>query len=138
MKARGHPAYRRLDEAETRRRAEELLPENGVPSELYKILELDDTQEKLQPQKQATPSDEAKPQEAFASLFTDLRPRGVVAEGSSTEMEDVNNVLVSAMEHLGRRLTTPDTQEPQAPPTEQSVPNLGIVTGNVLVDCFKP
>eukprot|EP00975_Prorocentrum_lima_P047690 9971204-Prorocentrum_lima.AAC.1 len=58
-------------------RAERVLPENGVPQALCKILNLDDTHEKMQPQKQATPSDEARAPRAFATVFRELRPRGV-------------------------------------------------------------
>eukprot|EP00975_Prorocentrum_lima_P022583 4752722-Prorocentrum_lima.AAC.1 len=42
------------------------------------------------------------------------------------------------MEQLGRRLKNPEEQGPPAPPIENSVPYLSMVTGNVLVDAFKP
>ena len=57
MKRYGHPSFQALDEQQVVEKAA-LLPEDGVPPELVKIFDkLDDSQEKLQPQKAATPTD---------------------------------------------------------------------------------
>ena len=57
MRRYGHPSFQAIDEQQVLEKAA-LLPEDGVPPEVVKILDqLDDLQEKLQPQKAATPTD---------------------------------------------------------------------------------
>ena len=53
----GHESYADINEQEVRQRAAE-LPENGVPPQILKVIEeVDDSHDKLQPQKAATPCD---------------------------------------------------------------------------------
>ena len=57
MRRYGHPSFQAINEQQVLEKAA-LLPEDGVPPEVVKILDqLDDSQEKLQPQKAATPAD---------------------------------------------------------------------------------
>ncbi|CAE7555755.1 pfh1 [Symbiodinium sp. CCMP2592] len=57
MRRCGHPSFQEIQEEKMREKASS-LPEDGVPPEVVKIFgELDDSQEKLQPQKAATPVD---------------------------------------------------------------------------------
>ena len=53
-KRRGHRAYALVDETQLREKAT-LLPENGVPPEVLRLLEHDDHLDKIQVQKAATP-----------------------------------------------------------------------------------
>ena len=58
MRRCGHPCFQDIQEEKVREKAVS-LPEDGVPPEVVKIFagQLDDSQEKLQPQKAATPVD---------------------------------------------------------------------------------
>ena len=57
MKRYGHPSFQGIDEQQVLEKAAS-LPEDGVPAEVVKIIhQLDGSQEKLQPQKAATPTD---------------------------------------------------------------------------------
>ena len=58
MKRLGHPAFASMDPEVVRANAA-ALPENGIPQEVLQVIEdeLLDAEDKLQPQKAATPTD---------------------------------------------------------------------------------
>ena len=81
----GHPSYACIDEEAVRRRAAD-LPETGIPSEVWKVVQkATSTHDKLQPQKAATPCDAMEGFEAAGKTFSVQRARAIVAEGESRE-----------------------------------------------------
>ena len=106
MKARGHRAYANVIAEDVAARAR-LLPENGVPPELLHLLPNDNTLDKIQVQKAATPVEALRSDLAQASqAFKEQRPNAVVLEQSSNEGADINdrriNTLITLTERLGR------------------------------------
>ena len=125
----GHESYADIKEEEVRQRAAE-LPENGVPPEVLKVIEeVDDSHDKLQPQKAATPCDGRDDPSTAGKTFADQRARAVVAEGVS--LEDAHNTSLAALHELETKLT------PKVPAAEAPMP-LEVRTGNQFVDQFQP
>ena len=125
----GHESYADINEEEVRQRAAE-LPENGVPPEVLKVIEeVDDSHDKLQPQKAATPCDGRDDPSTAGKTFADQRARAIVAEGVS--LEDANSKGVAALQKLEANLT------PKVPNGEAPLP-LEVRTGNQFVDQFQP
>ena len=125
----GHESYADINEEEVRQRAAE-LPENGVPPEVLKVIEeVDDSHDKLQPQKAATPCDGRDDPSTAGKTFAEQRARAVVAEGVS--LEDAHNTSLAALHELQTKLT------PKVPATEAPMP-LEVRTGNQFVDQFQP
>ena len=79
MKTRGHSAYKHMDMERVREKAQELL-ENGVPPEMIRLLPEDDLQDKIQPQKSATPVPMPRTDEEGIDNLNVLKPNGVVNE----------------------------------------------------------
>ena len=110
----------------------EKLPENGVPPELLKVIhQIDDAQEKLQPQKAAAPVDGLQTEELAGETFAAQRPRAVVAEGESNDQQDANAVTVAALRNL-----IDDAASKQK--EQKAVPTIEVRTGNIMVDQFQP
>ena len=82
--SRGHPAYRSIDMAAVRRRAER-LPKGGPLPGLVHELENDSSLEKMCPQKAAAPHPVAS---SPACAFVDVRPNAVSMEKSGSAAED--------------------------------------------------
>ena len=78
-KERGHRAYVHLDMSEVTRKAQ-ALPENGVPPEIRKLVPLDNSLDKIQMQKAATPVPMPNGLEDAAALLDSTKPNGVVLE----------------------------------------------------------
>ena len=135
-RARGHIAYKHLDEDAVKARAE-LLPVDDIPPELIKVLINDDSIDKLQPQKAATP---VAGRVAETAAFKHVRPHAVVQERSCADRSDINEQHLSSMRHIGESLFAPDA----TPATDSAghhnspIPSLVVQTGNGLVDQFKP
>ena len=135
MKELGHPSYVRLDPAMVKERAAK-LPEHGVPPEVLQVIQEaaaeKDTavpEDKLQPQKAATPCDALQEDLAAAgATFAAQRPRTVVAEGR--DMQTVQEVARSAIEGLAQCL--------KAPAANKEMQSLEVRTGNHLSDMFRP
>ncbi|CAK9033585.1 ATP-dependent DNA helicase, partial [Durusdinium trenchii] len=133
----GHPYFIHISEAKVKAKAE-ALPVAGVPAEVLTVInELDDSSEKLQPQKAATPRDAMKDFEEAGRIFAAQRPRAAVPEGQNSQ--DTTQTCKAALKDLTDALTT-DTNFPngygeEAVPT---VPTFEIRTGNELVDQFQP
>ena len=133
----GHPYFIHISEAKVKAKAE-ALPVAGVPAEVLTVInELDDSSEKLQPQKAAAPRDAMKDFEEAGRIFAAQRPRAAVPEGQNSQ--DTTQTCKAALKDLTDALTT-DTNFPngygeEAVPT---VPTFEIRTGNELVDQFQP
>lgn len=133
MKKLGHPSFAKLDEAKVFHAAEK-LPAHGVPPEVLQIIheevaDEDVPEDKLQPQKAATPSD--APQAALAeagATFAAQRPRAVVAEGRSAEdaQESAKGALSEIVEDLKPKRGGVGMQ------------SLEVRAGNQLLDQFQP
>eukprot|EP00971_Amphidinium_carterae_P237526 4715225-Amphidinium_carterae.1 len=128
MKAVGHPAYQTVSEASLWCKAAG-LPEDGVPPQIVKIInELDDSQDKLQPQKAATPCDGMQDIETAGMAFASQRARAVVAKGQSVDTQDANRVAVTALQDMAE----------QAHPNNKVVDALEVRMGNEMMDQFQP
>ena len=131
MQEIGHPSYQRLNDHAIRRKAQH-LPHNGVPPELLKVIHsVDEANDKLQPQKAAAPVDAMVPPEQVGSSFAAQRPRGVVAEGESTDRKDANAIAVSALNDMVQSACRKGGDR-------SSVPTIEVRTGNVMLDQFQP
>ena len=127
----GHPSYANLDEDLVRDRAK-ALPEEGIPPEVLKVLpRLDGAQDKLQPQKAATPCDGMEPTLEAGQSFAAQRGRAIVAEGLSRQ--DVNEITVAALQSMTEDLMT--EAEKEAAAAGQA---LEVRTGNKFLDQFQP
>ncbi|CAJ1385553.1 unnamed protein product, partial [Effrenium voratum] len=133
MQRLGHPSFAGADEEGVRLRAA-ALPTDGVPPEVLKVVaqadaDFDDAEDKLQPQKAATPCDGRQEDVAAAgATFAAQRARAVVAEGCAEE--DANQAAVAALKKLREELAT----EAEL----RGMEKLEIRAGNQLVDQFQP
>ena len=130
MKMNGHPAYAAVDMEVVKRRAQE-LPEDGVPPAVLAVIKTqaeDSSQDKLQPQKAATPTDGRHTRDSAAGdAFAKQRPKGVMAEGCADQ--DANQISVTELKRLKEDLRSRVEQE-----------QVGVVemrTGNTLIDQFN-
>ena len=98
VKTRGHSAYKHIDMDHVREKAEG-LPENGVPPEMIRLLPDDDLQDKIQPQKSATPVPMPRTDEEGIDNLNVLKPNGVVNEQSSQDEIDVIAQANAAVQH---------------------------------------
>ena len=133
MKRLGHPSFAKLDDGKVRENAKK-LPVNGVPPEVLQIIQQEaaaegqDVEDKLQPQKAATPVDAPQIDLAEAgNSFAAQRPRAVVAEGRAAA--DAHDASKGALEDMAESL------KPKAPPTVQT---LEVRASNQLLDQFQP
>ena len=130
MKAFGHPSYQGVSEDAVRERAA-ALPEDGVPPQVLRIINhVDDSGEKLQPQKAATPCDGMQEMEHAGEVFANQRARAVVAEGQSVDRQDATGVAIAALDDLCREL------EGESKRTG-ALETLEVRTGNQLIDQFR-
>ncbi|CAE7250581.1 pfh1, partial [Symbiodinium natans] len=147
MKKLGHPAYQGADEVAVRQAALS-LPEDGVPPEVLKVIaEIDDkAEDRLQPQKAATPSDAFLQLEEAGAIFAAQRARAVVPEGWSVDRQDQNAAGVLALNELAEQLReaedpglhqSPETRE-EAAPRDKVAQTFEVRTGNKFIDQFQP
>eukprot|EP00971_Amphidinium_carterae_P006913 136463-Amphidinium_carterae.2 len=105
-------------------------------------------EEKLQPQKAATPVDGIFPIQDAEIIFATQRPKSVVAEGENAEQRDADGVIASALHDLGQSLhgaeenleeKASESQVIGSPSKRRrfSVRTMEIRTGNEMVDQFK-
>ncbi|CAJ1444255.1 unnamed protein product, partial [Effrenium voratum] len=133
MKRLGHPSFAGVDEKGVRLRAA-ALPADGVPPEVLKVVvqvdaDVDDAEDKLQPQKAATPCDGRQEDVAAAgATFAAQRARAVVAEGCAGE--DADEAAVAALRKLRRDL--------EAEVEKRELDKLEVRAGNQLLDQFQP
>ena len=102
-KERGHRAYANVNMARVMEKAQQ-LPENGVPPELIRILPHDNSLDKLQPQKAATPVAGRSTLEGAGQLLCETKPNGVVLEKSGMDDGDINAQRLRALHSLVDRL----------------------------------
>ena len=88
-KRRGHRAYARVDIATMREKAT-LLPEDGVPPEMIRLLPHDNHLDKILVQKAACPVAGRSDLDGAAEIMTKAQPNAVVLEKSSHDEADIN------------------------------------------------
>ena len=125
MKRRKHQAYIHIDEKRVREKAR-LLPENGVPPEVLKVIKNDNSIDSLRPQKAATPV----PGRVTADLaFHGVRPNVVVDEMSGAANMDTNEQDISGIQHIAESVGTATDKQRDA---------LSIRTGSEMMYQFQP
>lgn len=130
MRRAGHPYFAQIDVAEVHLRAA-TLPENGVPPEVLTIITtLDDSHDKLSPQKAAAPTDGLRAISSAGAQFAAQRPRAAVPEGQSNQ--DATQSCKAALKDLSDALAT-DTSKHK----DESLRTLEVRTGNNLMDQFQ-
>ena len=122
MKQRGHRAYTHVDMAEVEKNAES-LPVKDIPPEIIRYLPLDDLQDKIQPQKSATPVPVARTVEEAVAHVNMAKPNAVMNESSSQVEFDVNAQQVEAIQSLASKIRKERAE---------------MRTGNVMIDQFVP
>ena len=132
-KSRGHRAYRSVDMERVRRKARE-LPENGVPPEIVRVLAHDDSLDKIQVQKAATPVDGRGDLHRAAELLVQTRPNAVVLEKSSYDEADINAQRISALRTFAEQLRA-EIPRPVDAASAQSLEPLGKKRGQGLRSC---
>lgn len=130
MRDHGHPSYAGIGEEAVRHRAAG-LPEKGVPAEVWKVVQdAAASDDKLQPQKAATPCDGMQEPEAAGKTFAAQRPRAIVAEGESRE--EANAGELAALKEMRENLLTPAEKE------AAGLMSVEVRTGNKFLDQFRP
>ena len=140
MKDRGHRAYKNLDMAAVRAKAfgPAGLPADGVPRGVVQLLKIkpeDDTLDKIQIQKEATPVPGRCQNEADAKrIFQQIAPNAVVCERSTEDGIDIVAQRASALQDIGSRLE----RQRDAKGTKKQPQKIAVSAGNVMLDQFKP
>ena len=144
MKNRGHRAYKNLDMERVRRKAKDTLPHAGVPPEimhLVKISSEDDSLDRIQIQKEATPvAGRCQSHTEAEQLFSTLSPNAVVCERSSEDAFDVVAQRAAAFQDIGNQLEKNDQGiAKQASRGGSNKPSkIAVSAGNSMIDQFKP
>ena len=160
-KARGHRAYRCVDMSAVEAKAAR-LPENGVPPEIVRLLPHDNSLDKIQVQKAATPVSGRSDLSGVINQMERSQPNAVVLERSNEDAEDINAQRIAALRLLDEKLRShskgqshadgaPGTRPTKrlrrsqsAPPPmicpqdDRRVPRLAMTTGSSLMDQFEP
>ncbi|CAJ1341228.1 unnamed protein product, partial [Effrenium voratum] len=122
MKRLGHPSFAGVDEV-----LKVVVQARGKEGRVD--ADVDDAEDKLQPQKAATPCDGRQEDVAAAgATFAAQRARAVVAEGCAGE--DANEAAVAALRKLRRDL--------EAEVEKRELDKLEVRAGNQLLDQFQP
>ena len=135
MKHLGHPSYASIDEETVQARAA-MLPLDGIPPEALKVIQQDasdETHDKLQPQKAATPCDGRLGPIQAGQVFAAQPPRAIVAEGNAGH--NASQIAQAALEEMATRLAPP-SKAPGNPAA--GLDTLEIRTGNQMLDQFQP
>lgn len=148
MKQRGHAAYVNLDMDRVRAKAS-ILPEDGVPPEIVRLLPLDKAHDKLQPNKNATPVQGAVLSSEVSKEMACTRMNAVVSEVSSLNQGDDAAKLTACLTAITRNLkkgvlppgndrgdgSDDDVSQDAA---DQIVERIGVKAGNDLIDQYEP
>ena len=141
LKRRGHRAYKNLDMARVRSKAENTLPRHGIPPEilhLIKIKDDDDSLDRIQVQKEATPVPGRCQSDAEAAqIFKDIAPNAVVCERSTADGVDVVAQRAAAFQDIGAQLEKGSQQKASKRGTAKAA-KISVSTGNSMIDQFKP
>ena len=128
---RGHRGYSLLDWAETERRAA-LLPEDGIPPEVTKLLDPDRHFTQLRPDKAADPAEPGEHDSAaIAAQLADMRPHAVMLEYSGNVEGDTQAKAGTAWSAVAAQVRGDEENE-------ASHKQLNITVGDRPVDQFKP
>ena len=132
---REHPAFRELDLAQVRLRAERELPEDGVPPEVVAVLPCDDNLQQIEKQKVAAPvAAPATVQEAALDL--DLkRPNAVVLE--KTGLEDYEAQRFEAVRALAE-VAEEDLRDSGSEQEDGPAPETDVVSRSTPMNQFAP
>ncbi|CAE7375727.1 unnamed protein product [Symbiodinium microadriaticum] len=134
---RGHPAFGRIDLATMRKRAQDLLPEAGVPPEVVAVLPSSDKDAPVEKQKVAAPVAAPATVEEAAVELRLRRPNAVVLEKSCVDVTDYEAQQVAAVQALAdvaeEDLMRQDSEQEDGPAPEQDV-----VSSNQPIDQFAP
>ena len=129
---RGHAAYKNVDMEAVREKAKG-LPEEDVPPEIIRLLPLDDLQDKIRPQKNATPVSMPHNLEEAAENLEVTRCNGVVNEKSSMDEVDAFAQDYAALQNIVRKL-----RQDKRPEDDLMTERVGVKTGNLMIDQFVP
>ena len=144
LKKRGHRAYQKLDMERVRRKAKETLPRDGIPPEimhLVKISNEDDTLDRIQIQKEATPvAGRCQSQADAAQIFATLSPNAVVCERSAEDGVDVVAQRAAAFQAIGSQLEKNEqgVAKQASKSGAQKASKIAVSAGNSMLDQFKP
>ena len=144
LQKRGHRAYQKLDMDRVRRKAKETLPRDGIPPEimhLVKISNEDDTLDRIQIQKEATPvAGRCQSHADAARIFATLAPNAVVCERSSEDGVDVVAQRAAAFQAIGSQLEKNEQGVAKQAPKSgtQKASKIAVSAGNSMLDQFKP
>ena len=135
--ARGHPAFGRIDLPGMRKRAQDLLPEDGVPPEVIAVLPSSEKDPPTEKQKVAAPQAAPATVEEAAVELSLRRPNAVVLEKSCVETMDYEAQQVAAVQALAdvaeEDLLQQNSEQEDGPAPEQDV-----VSSNQPIDQFAP
>ena len=73
------------------------LPEDGVPPEIIRFLPQNNQDDKMHPQKHATPQPRHRTEAETIHNMSVLKPNGVVNEKSSHDQMDINAQMTAAL-----------------------------------------
>ena len=144
LKFRGHRAYQNLDMERVRKKAKDTLPAAGVPPEimhLVKISQGDDSLDRIQIQKEATPvAGRCQSDREAARIFSTLAPNAVVCERSSEDGVDVVAQRAAAFQDIGALLErNPPAAAARLPASATSkVAKIAVSTGDSMMNQFQP
>ena len=116
-KNRGHRAYANVDMERAHAKAQ-LLPENGVPPELIRIIPHDDHLDKVLIQKAATPVTGRSDLAGAGHQLATARPNAVVMEKISYDDADINAQRIRVLHHYAEQLdvnVSPSIDDPVGP-----------------------
>ena len=146
LKNRGHRAYKDVDMERVRRKAygPQGLPQNGVPPEIVQLLQIksdDDSLDRIQIQKEATPVPaRCQTQSEASKIFEFLAPNAVVCERTNEDGVDVVAQRAAAFQDIGALLekSSQGTAKSFPEPDKKKPRKVAVSAGNVMIDQFKP
>ena len=134
---REHPAFRQLDLAQVRLRAERELPEDGVPPEVVAVLPCDDNLQQIEKQKVAAPVAAPATVEE-AALDLDLkRPNAVVLEKTGLEAVDYEAQRLEAVRALAE-VAEEDLRDSGSEQEDGPAPETDVVSRSTPMNQFAP
>ena len=143
LKNRGHRAYKDLDMTRVRAKARQTLPKEGVPPEIMHLIKIskdDDSLDKIQIQKEATPVPGRCQSEAEAGhIFDVVSPNAVVCERSTDDGVDVVAQRAAAYQDIGALLERTEKGSAKYQASSAKKPaRVAVSAGNAMLDQFKP
>ena len=132
MRARGHQAYKHVNMEHVKERAKQ-LPEDGVPPEIIRLLPQNNQDDKMHPQKNATPQPRNRTEAETIHNMNVLKPNGVVNEKSSHDQVVVNAQMTAALLTVQQQL-----ENDKSPSDSLQTECIAVKTGNQMIDQFVP